>query len=108
LKKTMSIALTALVAAALVATGSSAAARAVPVDHDGAFLSKESNGKRSFRIEDDESGRKLRFRVNGRTQFERVPGGFSGLERGMVISVDGFRRDNGRLVARFVERDRND
>ena len=97
----------AIGAAALLAGGVTATAQAAPVDHDGAFLSKESHGKRSFRIRDDESGRRLRFRVNARTQFERIPGGFRGLERGMVISVDGVRRDNGRLVARFVERKRN-
>jgi len=96
----------AIGAAALLASGVAATAQAAPVEHDGAVLSKESDGKRSFRIRDDESGTKLRFRVNARTQFERIPGGFRGLERGMVISVDGVRRDNGRLVARFVERER--
>jgi hypothetical protein len=97
----------AIGAAALLASGVAATAQAAPVEHDGAVLSKENEGKRSFRIRDDESGTKRRFRVNARTQFERIPGGFRGLEREMVISVNGVRRDNGRLVARFVERERH-
>jgi Domain of unknown function (DUF5666) len=84
-------------------TGSAAAA---PVEHDGPFLSKESNGAKSFRIRDDESGRVFRYRVNNQTRFERIPGGFSGLERGMVISADGRRNANGRIIATEVETDR--
>lgn len=104
----------ALRAAAFVTAGvaaltiaAPAPGRMAPVEHDGKVLSKESDGARSFRIADDETGRKLRFRVTDRTQFERIPGGFSGLERGMSVSVDGRRTDSGRLVARFVERNRN-
>jgi hypothetical protein len=97
------------VAAAAVAAALAAAvalpAQARPLDHDGKFLSKESNGAKSFRIKDDETGRKLRFRVNRSTQFERIPGGFSGMERGMVISVDGHTSGS-RWIADHVERDR--
>ena len=67
---------------------------------------RRAKATNSFRIKDDESGNKHRFRVNGRTRFERIPGGFSGLERGLLVSVDAKRTDHG-LVARFVERDRN-
>jgi hypothetical protein len=98
--------LSALAAAAVLAAGGAGVAEAALVEHDGPVLSKESDGQRSFRIEDDESGRAVRFRVNARTQFERIPGGFSGLKRGMVVSVDAKRTDRG-LLARFVERDRN-
>jgi hypothetical protein len=98
--------LASLLAAALLAAGMSGSAQAALVEHDGPVLSKESKGKRSFRIEDDETGRAVRFRVNRRTRFERIPGGFRGLERGLVVSVDSKRTDHG-LVARFVERDRN-
>ena len=97
----------ALAVAAFVGIGIAAPAQAALVKHDGDVLSKESDGAPSFRIKDDETGQKVRFRVNARTQFERIPGGFSGLKRGMTVSVDARRTDSGRLVARFVERDRN-
>jgi hypothetical protein len=103
----------AMTRAALAALGVAAAlpgfagtAQAAPIEHDGPVVSKESNGQKSFRIRDDESGRVFRYRVNRRTRFERIPGGFRGLERGLVISADGRRNDNGRIVATEVETDR--
>jgi hypothetical protein len=99
-------ALVAVAAAGTLAAGAGVPAQAAaPVDHDGKVLSKESKGTNSFRIKDDETGNKHRFRVNRNTRFERIPGGFSGLRRGMVISVDGRTAPNG-LVATEVERDR--
>ena len=96
----------AVAAAGTLAAGAGVPAQAAaPVDHDGKVLSKESKGTNSFRIKDDETGNKHRFRVNRSTRFERIPGGFSGLRRGMVISVDGRTAPNG-LVATEVERDR--
>jgi hypothetical protein len=92
-------------AAALVPAAFAAPASAALVDHDGKVLSKESKGTNSFRIKDDETGEKIRFRVNSNTRFERIPGGFSGLRRGLVISVDGHTRANG-FVADEVEQDR--
>lgn len=98
-------ALAAVTAAGAIAAGAAAPAQAAPVDHDGKVLSKESRGAKSFRIKDDETGNKIRFRVNRRTRFERIPGGFRGLERGMKISVDGRTARHG-LVATEVERER--
>ena len=87
-------------------SGFAGSAQAAPVEHDGPVVSKESNGKKSFRIKDDESGRVFRYLVNRKTRFERIPGGFAGLERGLVISADGRRNANGRIVATEVETDR--
>lgn len=98
-------ALGAVAAAGALAAGAAVPAQAAPVDHDGKVLSKESKGAKSFRIKDDETGKKYRFRVNRNTRFERIPGGFRGLHRGLVISVDGRTAPHG-LVATEVERDR--
>jgi hypothetical protein len=95
----------AALGAAVTIAASAAPSQARPVDHDGTVLSKESKGANSFRIKDDETGRRLRFRVNRRTEFERIRGGFRGLERGLVISVDGRTTRRG-LLATHVERDR--
>jgi hypothetical protein len=70
---------------------------------DGTVLSKNSD-TRTFRIR-TESGNRIRFRVNNRTEFERIPGGFGGLKRGLRVEVDAKRTDNG-LLARQVEKDR--
>jgi hypothetical protein len=96
----------AALGAAVGLAGFAGSAHAAPVEHDGPVVSKESNGAKSFRIRDDESGRVFRYRVNRRTRFERIPGGFAGLKRGLVISADGRRNDNGRIVATEVEVDR--
>jgi hypothetical protein len=98
-----SAALAAVAAAATLAAGFAVPAQAALVNHDGKVLSKESNGTKSFRIKDDETGQKLRFRVNRGTQFERTS--FKELRRGLVISVDGHTAGNG-LVADKVETDR--
>jgi len=98
-------ALAAGVVTAALGAGLAIPAQAAPVEHDGKVLSKESKGTKSFRIKDDETGQKVRFRVNRNTRFERIPGGFKGLKRGLVISVDGRSKPNG-LVAVEVERDR--
>src|SRR4051812_6029995 len=66
---------------------------------DGTVVSKNSND-RSFRIS-TQNGNRVRIKVNGRTQFERI-GGFGALHKGMRIQVDAQRTDNG-LVAKHVE-----
>ena len=106
-KRATSAVLAVAAAAVLVPAGGAAQANAALVDHDGQVLSKESKGTNSFRIKDDETGEKFRFRVDSKTRFERISGGFSGLERGMTISVDGHSEGNA-LVADAVERDRKE
>ncbi len=66
---------------------------------DGTVLSKHQD-PRSFEIR-TESGQKRKFRVNGKTQFERIPG-FGGLHRGLKVQVNAKSTDRG-LVARKVE-----
>jgi hypothetical protein len=66
---------------------------------DGTVVSKNS-GDRSFRIT-TQNGNRIRIKVNGRTQFERIAG-FGALHKGMRVEVDAQRTDNG-LVARNVE-----
>ena len=67
---------------------------------DGAVLSK-NRAETTFRL-NTQSGRVVKFRVNATTKFERLPGGFSGLQRGLVVQVDAKRTNRG-LLARLVE-----
>ena len=67
---------------------------------DGVVLSKNSDAK-IFRIR-TQGGSRMKFRVNGTTVFERVPGGFSGLMPGLHVQVNAKRTNNG-WVARKVE-----
>lgn len=66
---------------------------------DGTVVSKNA-GDRSFRIS-TQSGNRIRIKVNGKTQFERIAG-FGALHKGMGIQIDAQRTDNG-LVAKHVE-----
>lgn len=66
---------------------------------DGRVVSKNAAAK-TFRIS-TQSG-DLRIRVNATTQFERIPGGFGGLHKGMKIEVDAKPTSGGPL-ARQVE-----
>jgi hypothetical protein len=68
---------------------------------DGVVLSKNSDAK-TFRIR-TQGGGKVKFRVNGTTVFERVPGGFSGLMPGLRVQVNAKRVNSGWL-ARKVEK----
>ena len=90
-------------AAAVIAAGQLVAAIAAPAQaarkhYDGTVL---GSGQDSFRIK-TESGRKLKFEVNGRTDFERISGGLAGLDRGDRIEVDA-KAAGGSLIARHVE-----
>ncbi len=72
---------------------------AVVKHYDGTVLSKNRDA-RTFRMR-TESGRTLKFRVTGRTKFERISG-FGGLSRDLRIEVNAKRTDNG-LLALKVE-----
>jgi hypothetical protein len=90
------------VAGSLVAAGSAQAA----LQHfDGKVVGKNAAAD-TFRIK-TESGKRVKFDVNGRTEFERIAGGFSGLERGLAVEVDAKRTDRG-FVARQVEAEGDD
>jgi Domain of unknown function (DUF5666) len=79
----------------LAATPASAALK----HYDGTVLGTNENAN-TFRIR-TESG-KVKFKVNRRTEFERIRGGFAGLDRGDRVEVDAKRKRH-RLVARQVE-----
>jgi hypothetical protein len=67
---------------------------------DGTVLSKNA-ADRTFRIS-TQNGNRVRIKVNGSTQFERIPGGFGGLHQGLRVEVDAKRTANG-LIAVQVE-----
>lgn len=90
----------AATAAALAIGIVAAPAEAALKHYDGTVLGKSASAS-TFRIK-TQSGEKVRFEVDGRTQFERIPGDFRGLERGLAIEVDA-KRTAGGLVARNVE-----
>ena len=86
--------------AAMLTVGVLALPAAAALRHiDGTVVSKNS-GDRSFRIS-TQNGNRIRIKVNGRTQFERISG-FGALHKGMRIEVDARRTDSG-LVAKNVE-----
>jgi hypothetical protein len=105
LKRVPVVTLTVIVlVAALFSALAVSQAQAALRHFDGTVLSKNSDA-RTFRIE-TEHGRNVKFNVNGSTQFERIPGGFSGLHRGLRVEVDATRTDRG-LLARQVEKHRS-
>jgi hypothetical protein len=67
---------------------------------DGTVQSKDA-GARTFRIT-TQNGSLLRFKVNSKTVFERIAGGFGGLSKGLAIEVNYVRTSNG-LIAKKVE-----
>jgi hypothetical protein len=67
---------------------------------DATVVSKDSASKTvTVRTE---SGAKLNFKVNGRTDFERIGGGFSGLTKGLAIEIDATKA-GGQWVAVQIE-----
>jgi hypothetical protein len=67
---------------------------------DGTVASKDA-GSRTFRIT-TQNGSRLRFKVNSKTVFQRISGGFGGLRKGLAIEVDYVSTGNG-LLAKQVE-----
>lgn len=49
-----------------------------------------------------ESGATLTFKVNARTKFERIGGGFSGLTKGLAVEIDA-NNASGQWVATQIE-----
>jgi hypothetical protein len=82
--------------AALLASGAQAAFR----HFDGTVLSKDSSSK-TLRIT-TQGGSKVTFKINGNTVFERITGGFGGLQKGMSIQVDAATSSGG-LIAKKIE-----
>jgi hypothetical protein len=90
----------ALAAALLVAAFGAVGAEAAVKHVDGTVLGT-NNAAKTFRIE-TQGGRKLKFQVNGGTEFERIQGGFAGLDKGLGVEVDFKKTADGR-IARQVE-----
>jgi uncharacterized membrane protein YgcG len=67
---------------------------------DGTVLSKNPAAK-TFRIT-TQGGRQVSLKINSTTVFERIAGGFGGLQKGMAIQVDARQTATG-LLARKVE-----
>jgi hypothetical protein len=67
---------------------------------DGTVLSKNVNAK-TFRIT-TQGGSQVTVRVNANTTFQRIAGGFSGLQKGLRIEVEA-RTTNSGLLATHVE-----
>src|SRR5436853_117287 len=88
-------ALVGALAIGLIAAPAQAALRHV----DGTVISKNGDN-RTFKIR-TQTGNRLRIKVNGTTEFERIAG-FGALHQGMQIEVDYLRTDSG-LLAKQVE-----
>jgi hypothetical protein len=86
----------AVLGAALFAPGAGAAVR----HFDATVVSKNSSAKTvAVRTE---SGAKLTFKVNSRTRFERIGGGFAGLTKGLAVEIDADNA-SGQWVASQIE-----
>jgi hypothetical protein len=90
---------TAALAAALMVGLFAVTAQGALRHIDGTVVSKNSDD-RTFRIS-TQSGNKIRIKVNGTTEFDRIAG-FGALHKGMRIEVDAQTTANG-LVAKQVE-----
>jgi phage baseplate assembly protein gpV len=101
--KPVRLLIAALLAAALFAALVASDAQAALRHFDGTVLSKD-RAAHTFRIK-AENGNRVRFRVNGKTEFERIPGGFRGLHRGLRVEVNAKRTSHG-FVAKHVEKHR--
>jgi hypothetical protein len=101
-KRVSSIFVISAVCAALgvvvFAGGAQAAVRHV----DATVISKSSAAK-TVQVR-TESGAKLTFKVNARTKFERIAGGFSGLTKGLAVEIDASNA-SGQWVATQIEAD---
>ena len=96
--------LVAMAVVAVVMSIAAASASAAVRHFDGKVLSKDASAQ-TFKVRTEGGARKT-FQVSGATEFERIPGGFSGLEQGLRVEVDAKKTDNG-LLAKQVEKGRN-
>jgi hypothetical protein len=96
--------LAAMAVAALAVGVFAASASAAVVHFDGKVLSKDSSA-RTFQVK-TQNGATRTVAVNGATKFERITGGFSGLDAGLRVGIDAKKTGDG-LLAKQVEKDRN-
>jgi hypothetical protein len=67
---------------------------------DGTILSKNVSAK-TFQIS-TQSGNKVRIKINANTVFQRITGGFAGIQVGMRVEIEAKQTSNG-LLAKHVE-----
>jgi hypothetical protein len=99
-KRVSSIVVISAVCAALGVTVFAVAAQAAVRHFDATVISKNSAAKTVQAR--TESGAKLTFKVNARTKFERIVGGFSGLTKGLAVEIDA-NNASGQWVATQIE-----
>jgi uncharacterized membrane protein YgcG len=95
-RRTASVFLIAALTLAAFALPAQAALRHI----DGTVVSRNADNH-SFRIS-TQNGNRLRIRVTSSTRFERLPGGFASLQKGLRVEVDARSTATG-LVATQVE-----
>ncbi len=71
------------------------------VRHFDATVISKSSATKTVQVH-TESGAKLTFKVNARTKFERIGGGFSGLTKGLAVEIDADNA-SGQWVATQIE-----
>jgi hypothetical protein len=99
-KSVSALVATTMLAGALLFGVFAAPAQAALRHLDGTVLSKNVSAK-TFQIS-TQSGNKVRIKVNANTVFQRITGGFGGLQKGMRVEVEAKQTSNG-LVAKHVE-----
>jgi len=99
-KRVSSIVVISAVCAALGVVVFAGGAQAAVRHFDATVLSKSSAAK-TVQVR-TESGAKLTFKVNARTKFERITGGFSGLTKGLAVEIDA-NNASGQWVATQIE-----
>lgn len=91
----------ALCAAAALMIGVLASPAQAALKHLDGTVAAKNGAAKTFRIT-TQGGRSVSFKVTGNTEFERIAGGFSGLQKGLAIEVDYVKTANGN-IARQVE-----
>jgi len=104
-KRVSSIVVISAVCAALGVAVFAVGAQAAVRHFDATVVSKSSAAK-TVQVR-AESGAKLTFKVNPRTKFERIGGGFSGLTKGLAVEIDA-NNASGQWVATQIESDSDD
>jgi hypothetical protein len=82
--------------AVVLAPGAGAAKR-----HFDATVVAKSSAAKTVQVR-TESGARMTFKVSARTKFERIPGGFSGLAKGLAVEIDA-NNAGGQWVATQIE-----
>ena len=100
-KKSVSALLGIAIVAGALMLGLFATASQAALSHlDGTILSKNV-GAKTFQIS-TQNGNKVRIKINAKTVFQRITGGFGGLHKGMRVEVEAKQTSNG-LLAKHVE-----